>query len=65
MDKHWGTASVADGLKHGTSIVMLYICALKIREAIDPPFLEEEGSYVSDMDASVEAELTDGCNCTC
>jgi len=31
---------------------------------IDPVLLREEGSYVPDMDASVEAELADGHNCT-
>ena len=40
--------------------------ALRIRETIDPLLLlllREEGSYVSDMDAGVEIELMNSCNC--
>ena len=40
------------------------MCVLRIREAIDFLLFREEGSYVLDMDAGVEAKLADGCNCT-
>jgi len=40
------------------------VYALRIREAIDPLPLGEEGFYVPDKDASVEAKLADGCTCS-
>ena len=36
--------------------------ALRVREAINLLLLGEEGSYVPDMDASMEAKLADGFN---
>jgi len=40
------------------------VYALRIRKVIDLPLLEEEGSYVPDMDAGIEVELVDDYNCT-
>ena len=39
------------------------VYALRIREAIDPLLLGD-GLYIHDMNVGIEAELTDGCNCT-
>ena len=43
---------------------MWCVYALKIKEAIDPLLSGEEGSYVPDMDAGMETDLTDDYNCT-
>ena len=47
-----------------SSVLMGSMCvyALRIREAIDPPLLREEISYMPDMDADVKTKLADGCN---
>ena len=58
-----GTASVMDGLEHETSSVVVYVCALRIRDAIDPLLQGEEGSYIPDRDAGVETKLAGCCNC--
>ena len=42
---------------------MWCVYALKIKEVIDPLLSGEEGSYVPDMDAGMETELEEGCNC--
>ena len=38
------------------------VYALRIRKVIDSFLLGEEGSYMPDTDAGVEAELADDCN---
>ena len=57
------TVSVVDGLDQGTSIVVVYVCALKIRKVIDS-LLGEDEYYISDRDASMEVELASCCNYT-
>ena len=48
--------------KKTSSVVIMCVHALRIQEAIDPPLLEEEVSYIPDRDASIEAELADVVN---
>ena len=57
------TASVVDRLEQRTSsVVVVYAYVLRIRKVINLLLLKEEGSYMPDMDAGVEAELADSCN---
>jgi len=58
-----GTASVVNGLEYETSSVVVCVRALRIREAINPPLLGEEGSCKPDRDVDIEAELAGCCNC--
>jgi len=47
-----------------SSVVVVCVGALRIREATDPLLLGEEGSYVPYRDADEEVELADSGNCT-
>ena len=58
----WWMSSIVDVLEQGTFSVVVYVCALRIREVISP--LREEGSHVPDRDASMDTQLVGGCNCT-
>ena len=43
------TASIVDGLKHGASSIVVFVCALSIRKAIPLPLEKKDHTYVTEM----------------
>ena len=62
VDRNRETFNLVDGVIQRTASIVLYVCALRIKEALPSPWRRR--SYIPDSNADVEAELTDCYNYT-
>jgi len=54
---------MVDRGRETSSVMVVHVYPLRIREVIDPLILGQEGTNIPDMDVNVEAKMVDGCNC--